>query len=196
MSDSNAAENMNVAPEENQGADQQASQPNPLEARVRELEGQLAEMKNEALRHLADAENTRKRAVKEREDTAKFAVSKFARDLVDVADNLQRALQAIKPEQLDGQPALKNMLAGVEATERQLGAVFERFGIKKLEAVGQKFDPNLHQVVSEIDAPGQEAGTIVQVLQTGYTIHDRLLREAMVAVAKGGSAPHAVDQKI
>lgn len=196
MSDSNAAENMNVAPEENQGADQQASQPNPLEARVRELEGQLAEMKNEALRHLADAENTRKRAVKEREDTAKFAVSKFARDLVDVADNLQRALQAIRPEQLDGQPALKNMLAGVEATERQLGAVFERFGIKKLEAVGQKFDPNLHQVVSEIDAPGQEAGTIVQVLQTGYMIHDRLLREAMVAVAKGGSAPHSVDQKI
>jgi molecular chaperone GrpE len=192
MSDSNAAENM---PPEGEQQVEQAASPDASAARIAELEAQLAEMKNEALRHLADAENTRKRAVKEREDTAKFATAKFAKDMLDVADNLQRALQAIKPEQVEADPALKNLVVGIEATERQIMSVFERFGVKKIEAQGQRFDPNLHQVVNEIDAPDKEAGTILHVLQTGYMIHDRLLREAMVAVAKGGT-PQSVDQKI
>lgn len=187
MTESTAAENM---PEDAQPGEEGA-----LEARVKELETQLAEMKNEALRHLADSENTRKRAAKEREDTAKFAVSKFAKDLLDVADNLHRALQVIRPEQTEADPALKNLVIGIEATERQLAAVFDRFGIKKLDPMGQKFDPNLHQVVSEIDAPGVTPGTVAQVLQVGYMIHDRLLREAMVAVARG-AAPGHVDQKV
>lgn len=160
--------------------------------RVAELEAQLAEMKNEALRHLAEAENTRKRAAKEREDTAKYAVSSFARELLDVADNLNRALAAV-PQGEAGE-AVKNLVVGVEATARQLEKVMEKAGIKKIDAEGQKFDPHLHRVVSEVDAPGAAPGTIVQVLQPGYTIHDRLLREAMVSVAKGG-ATH-VDQKV
>jgi molecular chaperone GrpE len=190
MSDNNAAEN--IPPEETAAVEEA---PN-AEARIQELEAQLASMKNEALRHLADAENTRKRGAKEREDTAKYAVAKFARDLLDVADNLNRALQAVKPEQLEGNDAIKNLFAGVEATERQLQAVFDRMGISKIEAMGQKFDPNLHQVVTEVDASDKEPGTIVQVLQVGYVIHDRLLREAMVAVAKGGVAHQPVDQKV
>lgn len=191
MSEENTAHNLDA--QENAASD--ATDTQALEARVQELEAKLAEMKNEALRHLADAENTRKRAAKEREDTLKYAVSKFARDLLDVSDNLSRAIAAVSPEQVESSPAIKNLFVGVEATERQLQAIFERAGIKKLDPTGQKFDPNLHQVVSEVDAPNAAPGTVVQVLQTGYLIHDRLLREAMVTVAKGGT-PQAVDQKI
>lgn len=165
-------------------------------ARVQELEAQLAAMKNEALRALADAENSRKRMQKEREDTAKFAVSKFAKDMLDVADNLQRALQAVKPEMLEGNAAIKNLFVGVEATERQLASIFERSGIQKIDPLGQPFDPNFHSVVVEMEATGQAPGTVVQVLQVGYRIHDRLLREAMVAVAKaGGITGQMMDQK-
>lgn len=167
-----------------------------LQARIGELEKQLADMKHESLRHLADAENTRKRAIKEREETAKYAVSKFARDMLDVADNLQRALAAIKPEQLEEHAGVKNLFVGVEATQRQLLSIFERSGIQKIEALGQAFDPNFHQVMAEIEMADKPAGTVLQVLQEGYTIQGRLLREAMVAVAKGGVQGHSVDQKV
>jgi molecular chaperone GrpE len=166
-----------------------------LTARVKELEEQLAAMKNEALRHLAEAENTRKRAAKEREETSKYAVSNLAREVLEVADNLHRAITAVKPEMLDN-PGVKNLFIGVEATDMQLQAVLARAGIKKIEPLGQKFDPNLHQVMQEVDAPDQAPGTVVQVMQPGYMIHDRLLREAMVVVAKGGAAPTPVDQKV
>jgi molecular chaperone GrpE len=192
MNDNNAAENL--PPE----APQEAAPANP-EARIAELEAQLAELKNESLRYLADAENTRRRAAKEKEDTSKYATAKFARDLLDVADNLQRALGAVKPEMMGDNPALKNLLTGVEATERQLAAVFERAGIQKIEPLGQPFDPNHHSVVNEIETAEYAPGTVAQVLQTGYMIHGRLLREAMVAVARGGAqpqAPHSVDQKV
>lgn len=175
--------------------DNENKQMDASEARIAELEAQLAEMKNEALRYLADAENTRRRMTKEKEDTAKFAVSKFARDMLDVADNLQRALTSV-PAELKENAGMKNLLVGVEATERQLASVFERAGIKKVDPMGQPFDPNLHQVVTEIETPDQPSGTVVQVLQVGYIIHDRLLREAMVAVAKGGPVVHAVDKKV
>ncbi|MBI3419907.1 MAG: nucleotide exchange factor GrpE [Proteobacteria bacterium] len=163
-------------------------------ARIRELEAQLAEVKNEALRHLAEAENTRKRGAKEREDTAKYAVSGFAREMLEVADNLHRAIAAVKPEMLDN-PGVKALFTGVEATDRQLQSALERAGIKKIEPLGQKFDPNLHRVMIEVDAPDKEPGTVVQVMQPGYMIHDRLLREAMVAIAKGGTSG-SVDKKI
>ncbi|MDR3450130.1 MAG: nucleotide exchange factor GrpE [Alphaproteobacteria bacterium] len=159
-----------------------------LTARIAELEKQLAEMKDRALREMADAENTRKRAQKEREDTAKYAVANFAKAMLDVSDNFRRALDAVPKEDTD--PALKNLMAGIEATERQLLAAFDRFGIKKIEPLGQPFDPNFHQVMMEVDDPNQPPGTVVQVLQAGYVIHDRLLREAMVAVSKGGASTH------
>ncbi len=196
MTNDNTAEN--VTPEGQPEAANAAADPvDQGLARIRELEAQLAEMKNEGLRHLAEAENTRKRAAKERDDTMKYAVSKFAKDMLDVADNLQRALAAVKPEMIENDPAVKSLFTGVEATQRQLTAVLERQGITKIDPTGQKFDPNHHQVVSEVDAPGTAPGTVVQTLQTGYMIHDRLLREAMVTVAKGGqAAPQSVDQKI
>ncbi len=167
----------------------------PEAARVRELEAQIAGLKNEALRHLADAENTRKRALRDREDMARYAVSAFARDMLEVADNLERALAAAKPEMLDN-PGVKNLHAGVEATARHMAAVLEKSGVRKVDPLGQKFDPNLHRVMMEMDAPDKEAGTVVQVMQPGYMIHDRLLREAMVGIAKGGSQPDGkVDRK-
>lgn len=208
MSESNAAEQFpedakseaTATPEQasaQTSAQAAASATNPA-ARIAELEKQLADMKNEALRYLADAENTRRRAAKEKDDTAKYAVSKFSRDLLDVADNMQRAMQSVTPEMLEGHAGMKNLCVGIQATAQQLSSVFERYGIQKNDPVGQMFDPNMHQVVSEIDAPDKVPGTVVQVLQTGYTIQGRLLREAMVAVAKGGQAAPAqhVDQKV
>lgn len=199
MSESNAAENLpeeGAAPEQVAEQKQEAKASADPKARIAELEKQLADMKNEALRYLADAENTRRRAAKEKEDTAKYAVSKFSRDLLDVADNMQRALQSVTPD-MHSNPNVKNLCVGIEATAQQLASVFERHGIQKNDPMGQMFDPNLHQVVSEVDAPDKAPGTVVQVLQTGYMIQGRLLREAMVAVAKGGQAqPQHVDQKV
>ncbi len=163
--------------------------------RIADLEQQLAEMKDRALREMAEAENTRRRAQKEREDTAKYAVANFAKDMLAIGDNFRRALEAIPQGNAD--PAVKNLIAGVEATERQFLATLDRFGIKKIEPLGQIFDPNFHQAMLEVNAPDQPPGTITQVLQAGYVIHDRLLREALVAVAKGGSATSShVDQAV
>lgn len=155
--------------------------------RIAELEAKLAESNDRALRALAEADNTRKRLEKERQDTAKYAISGFARDLLSVADNLRRALNAITPEQQDASPEMKNIYVGVEMTERALMQLFEKHGITKIEPQGQMFDPNLHEVIFESDIPGQNAGTIIQVIEAGYTIHDRLLRPARVGVAKGSA---------
>jgi molecular chaperone GrpE len=153
---------------------------------------EIASLKDQLLRALAEAENTRRRALKEREDTSKYAVTNFAKEMLNVADNFARALEATPKDSMD--PAVKNLVTGIEATERQLQAILERFGIKKLEPLGQAFDPNFHRAMMEIEAPDQAPGTILQVLQAGYVIHDRLLREALVGVAKGGTASGKVDQ--
>jgi molecular chaperone GrpE len=155
--------------------------------KVAALEAEVASLKDQLLRTLAETENIRRRAQREREDTAKYAVSSFAKDLVSVADNLRRAVDAVPAEQREQDEALKNLLVGIEATERQLLAAFDRGGIKKMEALGEPFDPNFHQVVFEVENTGKPGGTIVQVLQDGYTIHGRLLREAMVGAAKRGA---------
>jgi len=156
------------------------------EERIAELEKQLVETKDRLLREMADAENTRRRAQKDREDTSKYAIAGFAKEMLAISDNFRRTLEATPAEIAD--PVLKNLIAGVDATERQLLATLERFGIKKIEPLGQIFDPNFHRVMMEIDVPDKPAGTVVQVLQAGYVIHDRLLREALVAVAKGAPA--------
>jgi molecular chaperone GrpE len=165
---------------------------------VADLEKKLAEMNDKLLRALAETENTRRRLEKERMDTAKFAVSSFARDLLTVADNLRRALEAITPEQQEKIPELKNIFTGVEATERELLRVFESNGIKKVQPLGQIFDPNLHEVLFESDAAGKPPGTVLQVMEPGYTLHDRLLRPARVGVAKGGGAPEGghIDENV
>ena len=165
--------------------------------RTQSLEAEVSSLKDQLLRALAEAENIRRRAQREREDVAKYAVSGFAKDLVAVADNLRRALDAVPAGSRETDDLLKNLATGVEATERQLAAAFERVGIKKLEPLGAPFDPNFHQVMFEIENSGQAAGTVVQVLQAGYTIHGRLLREAMVGVARRGEepAPGHIDTK-
>lgn len=156
------------------------------EDRVAKLETEVAGLKDQLLRAMAETENTRRRAQRDREDASKFAVSSFAKELVTVADNLRRALDAVPAEGREQDEMLKGLAVGVEATERQLLAAFERAGIKKIDPAGELFDPNFHQVMFEIENTGKSAGTVVQVLQPGYTIHGRLLREAMVGVAKGG----------
>lgn len=161
--------------------------PAAADDRVAQLEAEVAGLKDQLLRAMAETENTRRRAQREREDTAKFAVSSFAKELLAVADNLRRALDAVPQDAREKDEVMKNLAVGVEATERQLVAAFDRVGIRKLEPAGEPFDPNFHQVMFEIENTGKPAGTVVQVLQSGYVIHGRLLREAMVGVAKGGT---------
>jgi molecular chaperone GrpE len=160
--------------------------------RIAALEAELAEGQDKLLRALAETENVRRRAQRERQDAEKYAVSGFARELLSVADNLRRALDSL-PEKEAKDDRTKNLLAGVEATERELLAAFERNGLKRIEAMGERFDHNFHQAVFEAENTGRPAGTIVEVLQPGYVLHDRLLRPAMVGVAKGGPAAPAAD---
>jgi len=156
-------------------------------------QAEIARLKDQLLRALAEAENTRRRAQKERDDTAKYATANFAKDMLAVADNFHRALESL-PKDSGGSEAIKNLVAGIEATERQLQAALARHGIKKLDPLGQIFDPNFHRAMMEIEDTEKPPGTVVQVLQPGYIIHDRLLREALVAVAKGaGPAAPKVD---
>lgn len=171
-------------------------------------EEEIAELKDKLLRALAENENTLRRARKEREDTAKFATANMARDILSVADNLRRAIEAIpddlrpaesdesSDESNDGDHAAKGLVDGVELTERELLATLERHGIRKIDAMGEKFDHNFHEAMFEVPTADAEPGTVVQVVQMGYVIHDRLLRAAKVGLAKAlpdSGAAHEVD---
>lgn len=145
------------------------------------LEEQLASTKDQLLRAMAEAENTRKRAAREKEEMAQYAVTNFARDLLSVSDNLSRAIESLKESEDE---SVKGLLEGVEITEKELLKVFKKYKINKIEALDQAFDHNLHQALIEIPSEDQEPGTIVQEMQVGYTIADRLLRPSMVGVAK------------
>ncbi len=153
-------------------------------SRIEVLEKDIAELKDKHLRALAEADNIRRRGEREREDIGKFAISKFAQNLLPVADSLRRAVEAI-PEQHDHE-LLRKVVEGIEATERALLAAFEKAGIKKIEAMDKPFDANFHEVMIETDSPDKPPGTVVQIFETGYMIQERLLRPARVAVAKGG----------
>lgn len=156
-----------------------------LQSVIEGKEAEIAALKDQALRALAETENTRRRAERELADMSKYAVTGFARDLVSVLENLQRAVDSIPAEMKEAQPAVANLAIGVEMTLKELLGVFNRQGIERIDPMGQKFDHNLHQAIAQIDTPDAEAGTVVQVLQAGYKIHDRLLRPAMVGVASG-----------
>ena len=166
-----------------------------LQALLDQKESELAAMKDQALRALAVTENTRRRSERELADMSKYAVTGFARDLVNVLENLQRATDAISPDLRASQPAVASLATGVEMTLKELLTVFERYGIVRIDPMGQKFDHNYHQAVAQIDATDAEPGTVVQVLQAGYSIHDRLLRPAMVAVAAPRTGP-VLDTKV
>ena len=151
------------------------------------------EMRDKMMRALADAENTRKRAEKMQADTQKYAVAGFAKDMLDIADNLRRALDAVTEEQKED-AAIKTIYDGVEATEKIMLSTFEKHGIQKIAPTEGKFDPNYHEVMFEGPAAGKQAGEIIQLLEPGYMLHDRLLRPARVGVAKGGDdSEHKVD---
>jgi molecular chaperone GrpE len=156
------------------------------EERVAALEAELADAQDRLLRALAETENVRRRAQRERADAEKYGLTKFAGDLLSVGDNLRRALDSL-PEAEAKDDRTKSLLAGVAATERELLAAFERHGLKRIDPKGERFDHNFHQAVFEVENTGRPAGTIVEVLQPGYVVHDRLLRPAMVGVAKGGA---------
>jgi len=151
--------------------------------RVAELEAKLAEAESASLYARAEAQNMLRRAQKEAQDARAYAATGFARDILSVADNIARALSAI-PDDLRGDEKWKGLVTGLEATGRELESVFGRHGISKVEAVGQPLDPNRHQAMMEVPSADAAPGTIVQEIQTGYTIKDRLLRPALVGVAK------------
>jgi molecular chaperone GrpE len=151
------------------------------------LAREVADYKDRLLRTLAEMENLRRRTEREITDTRQYAVANFARDLLGVADNMQRALDTLSADFRDqADPVVKSHIEGVELTERELMKVMEKHGIKRFDPQGQKFDPNLHQAMFEVPDPSVPSGTVVQVMQPGYMIADRMLRPAMVGVSKGG----------
>ena len=150
--------------------------------RVAELEAQLSEAKSAVLYAHAEAQNVRRRAEKEAIDARSYAATAFARDLLSVADNLARGLEAI-PAELRGDEKMKGLVAGLEATGRELESVFQRHGITKMTVLGETLDPNRHQAMFELPSD-KTPGTVVQEMQAGYMIKDRLLRPALVGVAK------------
>jgi molecular chaperone GrpE len=149
------------------------------------LKEEAAALKDRLLRLAAEMENLRKRTEREKAEATLYAASNFARDLLSVADNLSRALQALPSDERDSAGEIeKNLIAGVEVTERELLNVFQRHGIRKIEAVGQKFDPNFHQAMFEVPTNEKPPGTVMQELQSGYAVGERCLRPSLVGVAK------------
>jgi molecular chaperone GrpE len=159
-----------------------------LEAKAATLEGQVRDLTDRLLRTHAEMDNIRKRQEREKQDMAKYAITKFAHDVVEISDNFHRAKAAVKP---DAEPvaALKGLLDGVDLTERAFLAMLEKHGVKRVDPMGELFNPNFHQAVMETQDANVPAGTVLQVFSTGYVIEDRVLRPAMVVVAKGGSKP-------
>ena len=161
----------------------------PPEARIAELESQVADLTDRLLRAHAEMDNMRKRAEREKAETAKYAISRFARDVVGVSDNFQRAIAAVPPGAAEQDPALKSLVEGVTMSEREFLNVLERHGLKRIDPTGELFNPHLHQAVMEQANADLPSGTVVRVVQAGYSLEDRVLRPAMVVVAKGGPKP-------
>jgi molecular chaperone GrpE len=168
-------------------ADMPVDSPEPtvdvLQRVVEGLQTENAELQDKHLRAIAESQNIRRRAQQDVEKERKFGIERFARDVLSVADNLGRALSAL-PADVD--PSVKNVIVGVQATERELQSILERHGVTRIEAVGKPFDANYHQAMMEVEDATVPTGTVVQELIPGYTLAGRLLRAAMVGVSKGG----------
>ncbi|HEU6443198.1 MAG TPA: nucleotide exchange factor GrpE [Microvirga sp.] len=179
-------QNMNPQAETANGAENEAaaaSQADPVAV----LEAEKADLKDKLLRLMADMENLRRRSEREMADLRTYAVANFARDMLTVADNVRRAIESVPDEaRASAEGAFKGLIEGIDLTERDLLKTLERHGVKKLDPQGQKFDPNVHQAMFEVPNPDVPSGTVVQVVQSGYVIGDRVLRPALVGVAKGG----------
>jgi len=175
------------------GQEAQDEQAADYEAVVR-LVKENEELKDRALRLAAEMENLRRRAARDVQDAKAYSIANFARDMLQVADNLDRALEAVPAEAKEsGDAGFKALVEGVELTGRAMIASLERHGVKKLDPNGERFDPNFHQAMFEVPDPSVPSGTVVQVVQTGYSIGERVLRPAMVGVAKGGPKQAAAE---
>lgn len=161
--------------------------PAALEARVKELEGQQGDLTDRLLRAHAEMDNLRKRTERDKSDSVKYAITKFALDIVGVSDNFQRAVAAVPPGSADEEGTLKSVVDGLQMTERAFLQVLERHGVRRIDPLGEAFNPNWHQAVMEQDSSDVPAGTVLQVFQLGYMIEDRVLRPAMVVVSRGGA---------
>jgi len=184
MTDSTAqAENTAETAEAQAAAQPEAQAADP----VAEAKREAAEFKDKLLRTLAEMENLRRRTEREVADARAYGISAFARDILTVADNMHRALEALDKElRENANESVKSLLDGVELTERALMSALEKHGVKRIDPIGQKFDPNRHQAMYEIEDASVPAGQVMQVVQSGYLIGERVLRPAMVAVSKGG----------
>ncbi|OIN87518.1 MAG: nucleotide exchange factor GrpE [Alphaproteobacteria bacterium CG1_02_46_17] len=177
-----------------QNAQEQSGDQNNNNAEaVAKLELALAESRDQLIRTMADMDNLRKRSIREREDAMKYSISGFARDLLDVADTFKRALDAI-PQDLRSEERINPLIEGIQAMERVLLTCFEKNGIRKIEPLDESFNPNFHEVMFETPIPEKPTGTIIQIIEPGYLLHDRLLRPARVGVSKSETpSPHGVD---
>jgi molecular chaperone GrpE len=184
----NDSDNRPQNPTEAATADETTMQPAAAPKASTSLDRELADYKDRLLRTLADMENMRKRTEREVTDARIYGISAFARDILGVADNMHRAMQALDDElRAKADDQLKALLDGVELTERELMNVLEKHGVKRIDPLNQKFDPNRHQAMFEVDDASVPSGTVVQVMQAGYLIGERVLRPALVAVSKGGA---------
>ena len=156
---------------------------------VATLEGRIAELTDRLLRAHADMDNLRKRTERDKEETAKYAITKFAREVLSIGDNLQRAIAAVPAGAADADPALKALIEGVSMTDREFLNILERNGVKRIVPEGQPFNPHQHHAMIEVENREVAPGTVIQVYQPGYVLEDRVLRPAMVVVAKGGAKP-------
>jgi molecular chaperone GrpE len=162
--------------------------PEGVAAEVAQLQAEKADLQDKLLRALAEAQNVRRRGQQDVERERKFGIERFAKDVLSVADNLGRALSVLPGDADAIEPALRNVIVGVQATERELQSVLERHGVTRIESLGRPFNAEFHQAMMEVQDPTVPAGTVVQELAPGYLIAGRLLRAAMVAVSKGGPA--------
>lgn len=162
-----------------------------LKAEADGLRQEVAELKDQLLRALAETENVRNRAKREREETLRYAAAPLAKDLLPVADNLHRAIESVPAEAAESGEGLQGLLVGVEMTEKALLDTLAKHGIARVDPLGEKLDPHRHEAMMEVQDPSKPSGTVAQVFEIGYVLHERLLRPARVAVAKGGPAPGA-----
>ncbi|WP_421995495.1 nucleotide exchange factor GrpE [Reyranella sp.] len=163
--------------------------PQDAAGEIQQLQAEKADLQDKLLRALAETQNIRRRAQQDVERERKYGIERFGKDVLSVADNLGRALSALPQDTASVDPAIKNVVVGVQATERELQSVLERHGVSRIEALGKPFNAEFHQAMMEVDDPSVPAGTVVQELIPGYLIAGRLLRAAMVAVSRGGPPP-------
>jgi molecular chaperone GrpE len=198
MTDVKQSKSEEIDPDDLAEAEIDSGPEDTIKEPVEALGEQVSELKDQLLRSVAELDNYRKRAEREKEQLRKFGIANFAKDLLSAADNLRRAVES-GPSDLEGaDESVKNLIVGVEMTEKELLNAFEKNGVRKIDPAGEKFDYNFHQAMFEVETDKEEPGVVMQVLQPGYAIEDRVLRAAMVGVSKSNAPdqPEGVDEKV